>query len=199
MSVPIILATSSEIRATLMRNAGVDFEVVPGRIDEDAIKDAMLAEGRSARDIADALAEQKARKVSSKRPEAMVLGFDQTLDQNGQLLSKPANPEDGLRHLQMMRGQTHQLYSACVIYQNAEPIWRHVGRVNLRMRDLSDDYIQAYLDRNWDGVRYSVGCYNLEEEGIRLFTKVDGDYFTVLGVPLLEILNYLTLRGVLET
>jgi septum formation protein len=198
MTVPIILASGSAIRAQLLRKAGVPFEVTIPRIDEDAIKASMVAEAAKPRDIADALAEMKARKVSDKTPGAMVLGCDQVLDFGGTLLSKPLSPEDALTQLTAMRGARHMLLSAAVIYQDGQPIWRHVGQVRLRMRDVSDAYLQAYVGRNWDSIRHAVGAYKLEEEGVRLFDSIDGDYFNVLGMPLLPLLNFLTLRGVID-
>lgn len=198
MTVPIILASGSTIRAQLLRNAGVPFEVNVPRVDEDTVKNALIAEEAPPRDIADALAELKARKISLKMPGAMVLGCDQVLDFQGQLLSKPASPAQALDQLKAMRGQRHMLLSAAVIYENGEPIWRHVGQVRLRMRASSDAYLRSYVDRNWDSIQHAVGAYKLEEEGVRLFTTIDGDYFNVLGMPLLELLNFLTLRGVIE-
>lgn len=198
MSVPIVLASSSSIRATLLRNAAVPFEIQPARVDEESLKQAMLAQAAQPRDIADALAEQKARKISIKRPDAMVLGCDQVLEFDGQLLSKPGSPQEAFDRLRQMSGQSHRLYSAAVIYQGGQPIWRHIGKVTLTMRPCTDAYLDQYVQRNWDRIQYSVGAYNLEEEGVRLFTSVNGDYFHVLGMPLLEILNYLTLRGVLD-
>ncbi|WP_170411131.1 Maf family protein [Ruegeria arenilitoris] len=198
MSVPIILASGSSIRAQLLENAGVPFSVQVARVDEDTMKRALLAEEASPRDIADALAEMKARKVSHKNPGAMVLGCDQVLDFDGKLLSKPETPQEALAQLKAMRGKRHILLSAAVIYQDGEPIWRHVGQVRLRMRMSSDAYLRDYIDRNWDSIRHAVGAYKLEEEGVRLFATIDGDYFNVLGMPLLELLNYLAVKGVID-
>ncbi|WP_394707793.1 Maf family protein [Roseovarius pacificus] len=194
----IILASGSDIRATLLRNAGVVFDVVPARVDEEALRDAMLAEDAGARDIADALAEMKAQKISAKHPEALVIGCDQVLNLQGQLLTKPDSPEMARTQLLAMRGKRHELLSAAVICENGKAIWRHVGVVRLLMRQFSDAYLDDYIARNWDSIRHSVGAYKLEEEGVRLFSQVQGDYFTVLGLPLLELLSYLTLRGDLK-
>lgn len=198
MAQPIILASSSEIRAQLLRQAAVDFTIVPARVDEDMMRDALLAEQAPPRDIADALAEMKARKVSEKHPEALVLGCDQVLDHAGRLLSKPTSAQDAERQLMSLRNDRHMLLSAAVICEAGKPIWRHVGQVRLRMRDASDDFITGYVSRNWNSIQHAVGAYKLEEEGVRLFTRIEGDYFNVLGLPLLELLAYLTLRGDLE-
>jgi len=194
---PLILASGSEVRSLLLRQARVPIEVVPAAIDEASVKRSLLAEDVSARDIADALAEAKARKVASKYPGRLVLGADQVLEFEGELLSKLSSPDEAIQQLTSMRGKKHDLFSAAVIYDDVKPVWRHVGKVSLFMRDATDAWLADYVDRNWSSIQSAVGGYKLEEEGSRLFTKVHGDYFNVLGMPLLEILSYLTLRGFL--
>jgi len=183
----------------MFRNAGVDVSVKPARIDEEALTDSLQADGAHPRDIADALAEGKARKIAGKHPEAFVIGADQVLVFEGRLLSKPASPDDAVDQVMQMAGKSHQLLSAAVIYAEGAPVWRHVGVVRVQMRQLSDTFVQAYVARNWDSIQYSVGAYKLEEEGARLIASVQGDYFTVLGMPLLDVLSYLALRGVIDT
>jgi len=194
----LVLASGSGIRRQMLENAGVSFEVSLPRVDEDAVRQSLLAEGASARDIADALAELKARKVSTRMPGALVLGCDQVLSFDGKIMAKPTSREQAEQQLRQLRGAGHQLLSAAVICEDGQPIWRFVGTVRLQMRDFSDSYLTTYLDRNWPDISNSVGGYKLETEGVRLFNRVDGDYFTVLGMPLLELLSYLTLRGDLQ-
>ena len=198
MATSLILASASEIRAQLLRNAGVEIDVQPARIDEETIRASLEADGASPRDLADALAEFKARKISEKNPGCLVLGSDQIAELGGEVLSKPRDEVEAKTQLAMMSGQTHRLFSAAVLYQDGKAVWRHVGVVRLRMRELSRDYIDSYITRNWNSVRHAVGAYKLEEEGVRLFAKVDGDYFNVLGLPLTELLSYLILRGDLD-
>ena len=197
MSDTLILASGSAIRATLLRNAGLVFTAQTPRVDEAALRDALIAEAATPRDIADALAEMKASKVSARNPEALVIGCDQVLAQGKTILSKPTDPADAIAQLKTLRNGSHQLLSAAVIYDAGKPVWRHVGTVRLHMRDASDAYLQDYVTRNWDDIRHCVGAYQIEAEGVRLFHRIEGDYFNILGLPLLELLSYLTLRGTL--
>lgn len=194
----IILASGSSIRAALLTQAGIPFEARPARVDEDAIKAALLMEEATPRDVADALAEFKARKIAEKEPGAVVIGSDQVLEYQGRILSKPETAEDAAEQLRTLRGKQHKLLSAVVVYHEAEPVWRYVGQVRLLMRDISDEYLSDYVARNWPGIGESVGSYKLEEEGARLFSRIEGDYFTVLGLPLLELIGFLTQRGEID-
>ena len=193
----IILASGSSIRRDMLQNAGLDVEVQPARVDEAGIKSAMLAEDAPPRDIADKLAELKSLRISQKNPEALVLGADQVLVHAKRLFDKPEDLSEARGHLELLAGQAHELLSAAVISENGKPVWRHIGRAQMIMRPLSAPFINAYLAAEREGVLETVGCYKLEGRGAQLFSRVQGDYFSVLGLPLLEILGFLRARGVL--
>ena len=192
---PLLLASASAIRRTLLQNAGLSVTAHPARIDEAAVRAALAIEAAKPRDVADTLAELKARKLALRHPTALVLGCDQVLAFNNQIFGKPATRNDARHQLQTLRHQTHHLHSAIVLYHNAQPIWRHLATAKLTMHNFSDGFLDDYLTRNWPQVSDSVGAYLLESEGIRLFTAIEGDYFGILGLPLLPLLNYLSLRG----
>jgi septum formation protein len=195
----IFLASASETRQRLLTAAGLPFTAAPARIDEDAIRASLEAEGAKPLDVADLLAEMKARKLAERNFDALVLGCDQILDFKGKSWGKPGSKEDAIAQLMQLRGQTHQLLSAIVVYHQGEPVWRHVGKARLTMHQFSDGWLDGYVDRNWDSIRHSAGGYLLEGEGVRLFSAVDGDYFTILGLPLLPLLGYLRTRGFIDT
>jgi septum formation protein len=196
---PIILASGSEARATMLRKAGVAIDVCVPRVDEESLRAALIAEGAGPRDIADALAEMKARRVSEKFPGRWVVGSDQVLDKDGHVLSKPADPREARSQLASLSGRRHSLLSAAVLFDDGTPIWRHVGVARLTMRTLSEGFIADYVDRNWETVQHSVGVYRIEDEGVRLFSRIEGDHFTILGFPLIEFLSFLDIRGRLPT
>ena len=196
MSDEIILASGSKIRATILQNAGVKFRVQTSRVDEDAFKESMRAEGLSPMDQADYLAQMKSEKVSSQA-KGLVLGADQMLSLNGGGFDKPKTREEAFERLKEFSGKTHHLECAAVISENGEAVWRYIARPKLTMRKLSDEYINTYLDQIGDAAFESVGAYQLEGLGVQLFSAIEGDYFSILGLPLLQILDYLRERGVL--
>jgi len=193
----LVLASSSPTRLQLLRAAGLTVQAISPRVDEGAARASLAAEHASPRDIADVLAEMKARKVAERHPEAVVLGCDQVLDLEGEVFSKPVSPAEARDQLLRLRGKTHLLHSAIVAYEHAGPVWRHVGEARLTMHPISDTYLDDYLGRNWTSIRHSVGGYRIEEEGIRLFSAIVGDHFTILGLPLLPLLAWAGTRGMI--
>jgi septum formation protein len=193
----LVLASTSSIRLHLLRSAGLTVDVVAPRVDEDTARVALLAEGAKPRDVADTLAELKARKVAEKRPGDLVLGCDQVLECDGEILAKPESPDQASDHLRLLRGRSHRLISAIVAYEDAAPVWRHLAEARLTMHQISDAYLEDYVHRNWESIRHSVGSYKIEEEGVRLFSAITGDHFTILGLPLLPLLAWLGTRGMI--
>lgn len=191
----LVLASASPARAAMLRAAGVEIVVAPARIDEDAVKAALDAEGAAPRDLADALAAMKAQRVSARHPGALTLGADQVLDCEGRRFDRPADRAAARATLTALRGRAHTLFSAAAVALDGAVIWRHVGRARLVMRPFSDAFLDAYLDAEGDAVAQSV--YRLEGPGAQLFARVEGDHFTVLGLPLLALLGFLRARGML--
>ena len=194
----ITLASTSASRAALLTAAGVGFDVAPPGVDEDAAKAALLAEGASPREVADALAELKAVKVSRLRP-GLVLGADQTLELEGLLFDKAADLADARAKLLALRGRTHRLHAAAVVARDGAPIWREVKTAVLTVRPFSDAFLDAYLDREREAALGAVGGYWYEGFGVQLFTRVEGDDATIRGLPLLGLLDFLRRHGEIAT
>jgi septum formation protein len=196
----IILASTSASRQRLLRDAGVDFEAVAPQVDEQELTASLLSEQASPRMIADALAEAKAVKVSRRYPEALVLGSDTVLCYGDtQMLDKPASTADVAQHLRLLSGQTHRLISAAVFAQGGRAVWRAIETPKLTMRILSDAYIADYVKHVGTQVLGSVGAYHLEGAGAQLFASVSGDYFSILGLPLLAVLDFLRVRNIMPS
>jgi septum formation protein len=193
----LILASASKVRGQMLANAGVAFDVKISNVDEDAIKAA--AGEKPVEEIAAKLAVAKATTVSANHPEALVIGADQILECDGTLFDKPVGRAGAVTHLDAMRGKGHRLITAACVLRAGEILWQVTDDVHLTMRDLSDEYIQSYLDQAGDDVLASVGAYRLEDIGAQLFTRVEGDFFTVLGLPLLPLLEFLRSQSMLET
>lgn len=192
----IILASGSASRRALMSGAGVECDAVKPNVDEDAAKATMRQEGLAISDQAMALAELKAIKISRQRP-GLVIGGDQMLALDGVAFDKPKDMAEARSHLERLSGKTHTLETAIIVAENGEPVWRHLARPKLTVRPLSDAFIDAYLDRCGEALLSTVGAYQLESMGAQIFTRIEGDYFTILGLPLLPLLDYLRVRGVL--
>jgi septum formation protein len=188
----LTLASASPIRGKLLSQVGITHLAKPVRLDEDAIRAALIADGATPRDIADALAEAKARKAAG---QGLTLGCDQILSLKSDVFAKPQDRAEAAAHLARLSGQTHHLYSAAVLYEDGKPVWRHVGVARMTMHQLTPTEIAQYLERCWPDVAGCVGAYQAEDTGARLFSRIEGDWFSVLGLPLLDLCSHLRLRG----
>jgi septum formation protein len=194
----IILASGSPFRKTLLANAGIEFSAVPAEIDERAVEAPLQGSGTTPEDVALILAEAKALDVSERNPGALVIGCDQTLSLGDHVFHKPDGMEGARRHLLSLSGKTHQLNSAVVLARDGETLWRHVSVARLTMRKLDPAFIGRHLARVGDKALASVGAYQIEGEGIQLFEKIEGDYFTIVGLPLLPLLAALRDLGAID-
>lgn len=197
----LVLASTSAARRAMLTAAGVPFEAVAPNVDEAELKRALLQEGASPRSLADALAEAKAIKLSRRfGPGVLVLGADQILeDAGGFALDKPENIDAAAEQLRSLRGASHKLISAAVIAENGIPVWRAIDTAKLTVRSYSDEFLANYLVQEGAAILGCVGSYRLEAVGAQLFSRIDGDHFTILGLPLLALLDYLRIRGVIPT
>lgn len=195
----VILASGSATRAAMLTQAGLIFERVPPEVDERAAEASMSGSGMGADDVAAILAELKATDVAARHPTAWVIGADQTLALDDQRFHKPADREAARRQLLALRGRSHQLHSAVVVARGEEVLFRHVSTATLTMRDFTPAFVGHYLAVIGDRALSSVGAYQVEGFGIQLFEEIDGDHFTILGLPLLPLLKFLRTQGVIET
>ncbi|MBZ9909891.1 Maf-like protein [Mesorhizobium sp. B2-3-14] len=198
MTEKIILASGSPFRKAMLVDAGVDIEAVPATLDERALEAPLQDSGASPEDVALVLAEAKATEVSERRPGALVLGCDQTLSLGDEVFHKPADMEGARRHLLALSGKTHQLNSAAVLVRDGKALWRHVGIASMTMRKLDPAFIGRHLARVGVKALSSVGAYQVEGEGIQLFEKIEGDHFTIVGLPLLPLLAELRALGAID-
>jgi septum formation protein len=196
----LILASQSASRRAMLAAAGVPHTAMAAGVDEETAKQSLRAEGVAARDLADALAELKATKLSRRHPTGLVLGCDSTVAlDDGTMLDKAESREQQRDLLRAISGRRHRLYSAAVICEGGAPVWRHVDVAAMHVRPLSDAFIDAYLDAEWPAIGGCVGGYRVEGPGIQLFARIEGSHFTIQGLPLLPLLDYLRERGVLTS
>ncbi|WP_417452325.1 Maf family protein [Kiloniella sp.] len=195
---PVILASASKARGLLLKNAGVSLSgLLPAAIDEDEVKQSLKSEGATALQVAETLAELKARKVSMTNPNSFVIGADQMLNCNGVWFDKPTDLDHAVAHLKALSGKTHQLECSVCVVKNGERLWHHNETASLTMRVLDNDFIMSYLNALGDEALSSVGAYQLEGIGAQLFHRIQGDYFTILGLPLLPLLTFLRYNRIL--
>lgn len=192
----LVLASGSRTRAAMLEQAGVSAVLDKPLVDEDEVKAAGRAEGVSADIVAETLAELKAQRITRRHPGALVVGADQMLECEGRWFDKPADRGAARAQLLDLRGKTHRLVSCAVVVRDGERMWHQIDSARLTMRNFSDSFLDDYLDRVGDDVLHSVGAYQLEGLGAQLFHRVEGDFFTILGLPLLPLLGFLRVHGV---
>ena len=196
MSQRIILASGSQSRRAVLTAAGIEADTIKPNVDEDAAKASFRASDMKVRDQAMQLAELKSVKISMREP-GLVIGCDQMLSLDGEAFDKPVDLADARNHLVKLSGKTHTLETAIVISEEGKPVWRYLARPKLTVRPLSDAFIDTYVEAVGEPLLSTVGAYQLEGLGAQLFTRIEGDYFSILGLPLLPLLDYLRTRGVL--
>lgn len=194
---PVILASASTSRAHLLTAAGIAFSTVPAMVDEETVKASMRAEGEEAEAVAVTLAALKAERISSRHPDALVIGADQLLVCEGRWFDKPADMAQARAHLQALRGRRHGLTTAAVVAQAGSTIWHHSEVARLKMRRFSDMFLDRYLEQIGEAACETVGGYRLEALGVQLFEVIEGNHFTILGLPLLPLLGFLREHRVL--
>ncbi|MEM9999941.1 MAG: Maf-like protein [Pseudomonadota bacterium] len=194
----LVLASTSPFRQAILKNAGLTFTALGAAIDERAAEKPLLETGADAEDIASLLAEAKALDVSARSPGALVIGADQTLSMNGEIFHKVTNFDEARRRLLAMAGKTHQLNSALCLVRDGQTVWRHMTIVNMTMRPFSPAFVGRYLAQTGEKVFQSVGVYQIEDIGIQLIERMDGDYFSIIGLPLLPLLEELRKLGAID-
>lgn len=194
----LILASASRFRRTLMENAGLSFEAIPASIDERAIEAPLEERGMPPEQVALELAKAKALDVSARYAGCLVLGSDQTMSLGSRVYHKPSSVAEAKEHLISFSGKTHQLNSAVVLARSGRVVWEHISSARLTVRTLTSGFIERYLERVGESVLQSVGGYQLEGEGVQLFESIDGDYFTIIGLPMLPLLNELRRMEVID-
>ena len=192
----LVLASASASRRAVLENAGVAVLCEPARIDEEAVKTSLKAEGATAAQAAETLAELKAQRISPRHPGALVLGADQILECEGRWFDKPATQAEAAGHLQALSGKQHALNAALCVVRDGARLWHHIDVARLTMRSLNEGFITSYLAAVGDAALSSVGAYQLEGRGAQLFSRIDGDFFSILGLPLLPLLTFLREHGV---
>ncbi len=192
----LVLASKSRARQAMLKAAGITFEAIAPDVDENTLKD----DGMAAENLAGALAEAKAIRLADRGDSRMILGGDQVLAlENGEMLDKPADKNEAKSQLFRMSGGKHRLFSAAAMAEHGSLVWRHIDIATMSMRSLSEEFIDRYVNEEWNHIRHCVGCYEIEGRGVQLFSNINGSQFTIMGLPLLPLLEYLRTRGVMPS